>query len=270
VPGEGKASGIGTSGEEERVEKILEVAIEAAREAGAVALKYYESGFDVTLKPDRTPVTQADREAEEAIVRVLGRAGLEFGFLGEEFGARGSQESRWIIDPIDGTKNFVRKIPLWATLIGLEERGEVTLGVIHNPVTGELLYARKGAGAFSNGERIRVSSIGSLEEAFLCHASLHLIREAGYWDGFVRLVDETERQRGFGEYLSYALVARGQAEIAVEADLKPWDLAPIKILIEEAGGRFTDFEGKASIYGGSALATNGRLHEAALELLRSR
>jgi histidinol-phosphatase len=247
----------------------LEIAIEAAREAGAIALKRYTEGFDVTLKADQTPVTQADREAEQAIVRLLSRAGSGYGFLGEEFGAQGNQEVRWIVDPIDGTKNFIRRIPVWATLIGLEERGEVTLGVIYNPVTNELLYARKGDGAFSNGERVRVSTVPTLSEAFLCHASLHVLRQTGRWDGFVRLVDATARQRGFGEYLSYALVARGQAEIAIEADLKPWDLAAIKILIEEAGGTFTDFDGKPTIYSGSALATNGRLHEAALSLLRS-
>ena len=199
----------------------------------------------------------------------MSRAGSGYGFLGEEFGAQGNQERRWIIDPIDGTQNFVRKIPVWATLIGLEERGEVMLGVIYNPVTKELLYARKGDGAFSNGERVRVSTVPTLSEAFLCHASLHVLRQAGRWDGFVRLVDATARQRGFGEYLPYALVARGQAEIAMEADLKPWDLAPIKILIEEAGGMFTDFDGKPTIYSGSALATNGLLHDAALSLLRS-
>ena len=247
----------------------LEVAIEAAREAGAIALKHYTKGFNVTLKADRTPVTQADREAEQAIVRRLSRTGSGYGFLGEEFGAQGNQENRWIIDPIDGTQNFVRRIPVWATLIGLEERGEITLGVVYNPVTRELLYARKGGGAFSNGERVRVSTAQSLADSFFCHASLHVLRQTGYWDGFVRLVDATARQRGFGEYLSYALVARGQAEIAIEADLKPWDLAPIKILIEEAGGTFTDFDGKPTIYSGSALATNGRLHDAALALLRS-
>jgi histidinol-phosphatase len=251
------------------VERILEVAIQAAREAGVVACKYYSQGFEVALKPDQTPVTQADREAEETIVSVLEQAGSEYGFLGEELGARGNQEARWIIDPIDGTKNFVRKIPVWSTLIGLEERGEITLGVVYNPLTRELLYAQKGRGAFSNDERIRVSTTETLADALLCHASLHVLRRGGYWDGFVRLIDATARQRGFGEYLPYALVARGQAEIAIEADLKPWDLAPIKILIEEAGGRFTDFSGRPTIYSGNALATNGLLHETVLALINA-
>ena len=139
-------------------QKALDAAVDAARAAGRVALKYYHGGFEVTLKPDDTPVTQADREAERVIVDVLGRAFPEHGVLGEEFGGAGATDTRWIIDPIDGTKNFVRRIPLWATLIALEERGEITVGVVHNPLTGDLYTARRGAGAFLNGERISVSS----------------------------------------------------------------------------------------------------------------
>ena len=246
----------------------LEAAVEAARAAGRVALKYYRGGFEVTIKPDDTPVTEADREAERVIVEILGRAFPEHGVLGEEFGGAGSRESRWIIDPIDGTKNFVRRVPLWATLIALEEHGEITVGVVHNPVTGDLYTARRGAGAFLNGERLQVSGEASLARAFLLHAGLGTVRQAGRCEEFVRLVDATERQRGFGDYAGYGLVAEGKAEIYAELDLKPWDLAPCKLLVEEAGGRFTDWEGKPTIYSGTALATNGRLHDAALALLR--
>jgi len=249
-------------------QKALDAAVEAARAAGAIALKYFRGRFEVTLKPDATPVTQADREAERAIVEILGRAFPDHGVLGEEFGGHGSTEVRWIIDPIDGTKNFVRGIPVWATLIGLEERGEITVGVIHNPVTGELYTARRGGGAFLNGERIHVSAIAELGGATLVHAGLGLFREAGRWESFVRLVDATERQRGFGDYSGYGLVAEGKAELYLEVDLKPWDLAPCKILVEEAGGRFSDLDGRPTIYSGTALATNGRLHDAALALLR--
>jgi histidinol-phosphatase len=245
----------------------LAAATEAARAAGALALRYYTSGFDVTIKADRTPVTQADREAEEAIVTALGRAYPAWGFLGEEFGARGATDVRWIIDPIDGTKNFVRRIPVWATLLALEAHGEIVAGVIHNPVTGDLLAARRGGGARLNGRPVRVSDVGDLRDGTLLLAGLRLYREAGMWDGIVRLVDATERQRGFGDYLGYALVAEGKAEIYVEVDLKPWDLAPCKIVVEEAGGRLTDLAGTPTIYSGTALATNGRLHDAALALL---
>jgi histidinol-phosphatase len=248
-------------------ERALAAAVDAARAAGDIALKYFHGGFDVTLKADRTPVTQADRESEQAIIEILGRAFPTYGVLGEESGRQGSEEVRWIIDPIDGTKNFVRGIPIWATLIALEERGEVTVGVIHAPATGELYTARRGGGAQLNGAPIRVSRVSALDEAFLVHAGLTLVKRAGYWDGFMRLVEATDRQRGFGDYMGYGLVAAGKADIYAELDLKPWDLAPCKILVEEAGGRFTDFQGRPTIYTGSALATNGLLHDRAIHLL---
>jgi histidinol-phosphatase len=246
---------------------VLAAAVDAARAAGEIALRYYRGGFDVTIKPDQTPVTQADREAERAIRDILGRAFPDWGFLGEELGEAGATDMRWIIDPIDGTKNFVRRIPFWAVLIGLEEKGEITTGVVYNPVSGELFTARKGEGAFLNGERIRVSDCGDVKDATVLHSGLRLLREAGHWDGFLRLVDAGYRTRGFGDYYGYGLLAQGKAEIYVEVDLKPWDIAPVKILVEEAGGRLTDLSGRPTIYDGSVLATNGRLHAEALRLL---
>jgi len=251
------------------LDRALAAAVDAARAAGKIALGYYHGGFDVIIKPDRTPVTQADREAEQAIVGILRSAFPEIGVLGEEFGAQGPRERRWIIDPIDGTKNFVRRIPIWATLIALEDDGEVVAGVIHNPAAGELYTARRGGGAHRNGEAVRVSDVSELGGAYLIHAGLNILRRGRNWEGFLRLVDATDRQRGFGDYVGYGLVADGRSEIYAEADLKPWDLAPCKILVEEAGGRFTDFDGRPTIYTGTALATNGRLHDAALALLRA-
>ena len=250
------------------MDRVLEVMTEAARAAGEIALKYYRQGVEVTLKPDGSPVTEADREAEQAIVEVLGRTFPEYGYLGEELGARGSKEIRWIIDPIDGTRNFVRGIPIWAVLIALEERGEITAGLIHNPVGGEFYRARRGRGAFLGEERLRVSDMSSLDKSTLVHAGLGFLRTSGHWEGFVRLVDATERQRGFGDYLCYTVLAEGKGELAAEADVKPWDLAAVKLLVEEAGGRFTDFSGVPTIYLGTALASNGLLHDAALALIR--
>jgi len=247
-----------------------DAAVDAARAAGRIAMRYYRGGFDVTIKPDQTPVTQADRDAERAVVEILGTAFPDCGFLGEEFGAKGSQERRWIIDPIDGTRNFVRHVPIWAVLIGLEEAGEITAGAIYNPVTDEMYSAHRGGGAFLNGERIRVSPIADLAQATFLHAGLGIVRKAGWWDGFARLIDGTLSQRGPGDYLGYALVASGKGEIYAELDLKPWDLAPCKIVVEEAGGRFTDFEGRPTIYSGTALVTNGHLHDATLALLARR
>jgi len=246
----------------------LEVAVDAARAAGDVAMRYYRGNVEVRLKADLTPVTQADREAEQRIVGVIRRAFPGHGFLGEEFGAQGNDAVRWLIDPIDGTKNFVRRIPVWATLIALEERGSLMVGVIYNPVTGDLITARRGAGAFLNGRRLSVSRETELSRALLVHADLKPLRATPRWDGFLRCVDATGRQRGFGDYMGYALVAEGKAEIYVEVDLKPWDLAPCRLAVEEAGGRFTDLDGEATIYSGSALATNGALHDQVLALLK--
>ncbi|MBI1960064.1 MAG: hypothetical protein HYS36_12665 [Candidatus Rokubacteria bacterium] len=245
-------------------------ALAAARAAGEIAMKYYRGGFEVTLKPDQTPVTQADREGEQAITAILRRAFPDHGFLGEEFGQQGPTDRRWIIDPIDGTRNFVRGIPVWAVLIGLEEQGEVTTGVVLNPASGECFWARKGEGAFCDGERLRVSDLDSLEAATVLHSDLKLLRATPCWDGFVRLVDAASRTRGFGDYYGYGLLAQGRAEVYAEVDLKPWDIAAVKILVEEAGGRLTDFSGCPTIYGGSVLASNGRLHDAALRLLTGR
>ncbi len=243
---------------------------EAARAGAEVALRHLRRGVEAARKPDGSPVTAADREAEQAIVEVLRAAFPGHGVLGEEFGARGPTEARFIIDPIDGTRNFIRGIPFWAVLIALEERGEVTAGLVHQPSTGDLYWARRGQGAFRNGERLRVSAIAALEDATLVHATLKILRRNGYWDGFMRLVDATDRQRGFGDFLCYTVVAEGKAELAVAVNVKPWDLASAKILVEEAGGRLTDLAGASTIASGTALASNGRLHDLAVALMQGR
>ena len=242
-------------------------AVEAARAAGEIALRYYRGGFEVTIKPDQTPVTQADREAEQAITAILGRAFPDCGVLGEEFGQQGPTDRRWIIDPIDGTQNFVRRIPLWAVLIALEEGGEITTGVVLNPVSGEIHTARRGEGAFAGDRRLRVSDIGRLRDALVLHSGLRLVRQTAHWDGLVRLVDASARTRGFGDYYGYCLVGGGHAEIYAELDLKVWDWAPMKVLVEEAGGRVTDFAGRPPGQDGTILASNGWLHDEAVALL---
>jgi histidinol-phosphatase len=218
------------------MDRRVEVAIAAARAGGAVALKYFGSQLPVEYKGDRSPVTRADRECEQQVASVLRSAFPDYGIVGEEFGEREGRGARWIVDPIDGTKNFIRGIPYFATLIGLEEEGEVVAGVVYAPASGALLYA-------------------------------HIFRKHGRWKGFERLVRAAGRERGFGDYFGHTFVARGQAEAMVELDLKPWDLAPIKIIVEEAGGRFSDFAGVPTIYGGDAVASNGCVHEQVLELL---
>jgi histidinol-phosphatase len=251
-----------------RVDRTLEVMVEAARAGGAVALGHFRRGGQARTKPDGSPVTLADSEAEETIARILRAAFPEHGFLGEEAGQSGPAARRFIVDPVDGTRNFVRGIPFWATLVALEEDSQVKAGVVYQPVTGTLHVARRGQGAFRDGRPIRVSSIAAVEEATLLHATLGFLRREGCWEGFLRLVDTTAQQRGFGDFLCFTMVAEGQGDIAIAPGVKPWDLAALLILVEEAGGRLTDMTGAPTIYSGTALATNGLLHQAALDLMR--
>jgi len=251
------------------VERHLETAVAAARAAGEIAMRHFRTDLAVETKPDHSPVTEADRACERRIVEILLSEFPDYGLCGEEQGEQpGKTARRWIIDPIDGTKSFVRGIPFFATLIGLEQDGEIVLGVVHAPAMGELLFATKGGGAYDErGKRLEVSRIDRLSAAMVSFGGLEIFRRAGRWTSFERLVDSTARQRGYGDYLGSTAVIRGWSEAMLELDVKPWDLAPLKILVEEAGGRMTDFTGRATIYGGSAVVTNGRIHDEVLEIL---
>src|SRR5574342_446896 len=250
------------------MEPRLEIMVEAARAGGAVAVEHYRRGFSVSLKADRSPVTEADHEAEREIVRVLRARCPDHGVLGEELGESGPRARRFIIDPIDGTRNFVRRIPTWAALSGLEEEGVVTGGVVFQPVTGVLHTAWRGQGAWRDGERVRVSPVDALEGALVVHSSVNFLRKSRYWDGFLHLADRTQVQRGFGDYSAYLWVAEGQGEIALSTTVKAWDVAALKVVVEEAGGRFTDLDGRSGIYGSTVCASNGLLHEMALAAMR--
>lgn len=253
------------------MDKRLEVAIAAARAGGEVALKYFNSAnLKVETKEDSSPVTIADRETEARIVEVLRAAFPDHGFLGEEHGEQGGSGPRWIIDPIDGTKSFIRGIPYFASLIALEEDGEITTGVIYAPAVDDLLWAQRGQGAHDRNGPLRVSKVASLADSMLLFGGPGFFKRHGYWSAFEQLVDASSRQRGYGDYFGYTFVARGQAEAVLELDLKPWDMAAIAIVIEEAGGRFTNFSGERTIYDGSALASNGVIHEQVLSVLRGK
>ena len=251
------------------MDRRLEVAIAAARAGGAVALRYFRTGVAVERKHDFSPVTIADREAEQAAVAVLREAFPDHAVLGEEFGEQGSGGARWIIDPIDGTKSFIRGIPFFATLIALEEDGEITTGAVYAPALDDLLYAQKGHGAFDLQGALHVSSVDSVARSMLVFGGPGALRSRGYWPAYERLVDHSARQRGYGDYFGYTFIARGQAEAMIDVDLKPWDLAALKIIVEEAGGRFTDFDGRPTPYGGSAIASNGLVHEEIRRLILS-
>ena len=242
--------------------------VEAARAGGAMALEHYRRGVSVSLKADRSPVTEADRAAEAAVLDVLRARCPDHGALGEELGESGPRERRFIVDPIDGTRNFVRRIPTWAVLIGLEEDGQVIAGVVYQPVARVLHTAWRGQGAYRDGERIRVSPVDALERALVVHSSVNFLRRSPYWDGFLRLADRTQVQRGFGDFSAYLWVAEGQGEIALTTTVKAWDVAALKVVVEEAGGRITDLDGRSGIYGTTVFASNGLLHDAAMAAMR--
>jgi histidinol-phosphatase len=226
----------------------------------------------VRSKPDRTPVTDADTAVEDAVRALLAAERGGDAVAGEERGGSATQPGRvWVIDPIDGTKNFLRGVPVWATLIALVEDGVPVVGVVSAPLLGRRWWAATGEGAFvrdAAGERrISVSKVASLDDATLSTTDL------GSWvthhsrDAYLRLVDACWESRAFGDFWQHCLVAEGALDVAVEPIVNPWDVAPLRVLVSEAGGRFSDLSGQPGIDGGSALSTNGLLHEPALTLL---
>jgi histidinol-phosphatase len=246
-----------------------EAAVDAARKAGRLALRYFDTDVRVEWKQDLTPVTAADREAEAQLRAALLGAFPQDGFLGEESGdTPGSSGFRWVIDPVDGTRSFVRGIPLWATLVGLEYRGEQIAGVADVPALGQTYRALRGDGAYRDERRIRVSDVSDLGQAQIFYSSLSWFIKAGRRDDFLRLVERTHRQRGFGDFYGFVLVAQGSGELMVEQGCHAWDLAALKVIVEEAGGRFTDWDGGSDIFRPDVIASNGRLHEVARGLLR--
>lgn len=256
----------------ENLNSYLDFAVEVARFGGQRTTAYFETGVSVEHKADQSPVTRADREAEAAIREAIIQRFPDHDIYGEEFGSENRKSPyRWIVDPLDGTRNFVRGIPIYATLIALEHRGEVVVGVVYEPVPKHIVYATKGGGAFDGGgRRLSVSTVGSLAEAMLVHGSLRLVAHQGYAAAFAGLLDAVEYDNGFGDYYGHLLVARGSADIMLDPVVAPYDVAPIKLIVEEAGGRFTSLTGEPTVYGGSALSTNGILHEEVLSFFRQR
>lgn len=240
----------------------LQLALTLADTADAISMKHFRStSLAVRTKIDLTPVSEADEAVERAIRETLARERPLDGIVGEEFGVTGEGARRWILDPIDATKNYVRGIPVFATLIALEGR----VGVVSAPALGRRWWASAGEGAFCNGTRIHASRIATLEEAHLTYDSVADFDEHGGTEPFLALMRRCTRARGFGDFWAHMLVAEGAVEIAIEPRVAMWDMAPVKIILEEAGGRFTDLRGRATIGGGSGLSTNGLVHDAVLE-----
>jgi histidinol-phosphatase len=225
----------------------------------------------VQTKPDTTPVSDADLAVEALIRERLGKARPDDTVLGEEQGEIGTGAARrWILDPIDGTKNYVRGVPVWATLLALEVNGHITVGVISAPALGRRWWASRGGGAYANGRRIEVSKVGAVDDASFAYSSLAGWEEQNRLAGFLDLTRAVWRDRAFGDFWSHCLVAEGAVDISAEPEVSLWDIAPLKVLVEEAGGTFTDLAGDGSPAGGSIVCTNGPLHAEVLGMLAPR
>lgn len=249
--------------------RYLSVARKAALQGGRKALGYFRQKIQVIKKVDRSPVTRADREAEQVIRGVLQKAFPSHQLCGEELGwDKGAQaEFKWWIDPVDGTRQFIRGIPFWGTLVALEYRGQVVAGVIHHPAIGLTLWAAKGLGCYANGERARVSKIPDLRDGTLTYGGIRLVPKS-YRRKLTDLVSVCYDDRGFGDCFGQTLVIRGMAEAMLDPVVEPYDVAAIKICLEEAGGRFTDLSGRNTIYGGNALSSNGLTHSQVLKAIQ--
>ena len=231
----------------------LDLALRLADAADAISLPRYRTELVIETKPDLTPVTEADRAVEAEIRRMLASERPDDAILGEEGGAAGSGTRRWIVDPIDGTRNYSRGIPVWATLIALEVDGTVQIGVVAAPALHGRWWAERGSGALANGEPMHVSAIGRIEEAVLSFSIETKVPP---------LARDAWHVRGLGDFWAHMLVAEGAVDGAVDADgLSEWDLAAVQVIVEEAGGRFSDAGGESRIDSGSAITSNGLLHD---------
>lgn len=240
--------------------EFLEAVIEVAHLAGDVALRHFQKGVAVEWKSDGSPVTIADRQAEQAARDWIGKRYPAHAILGEEQGESGKGAShRWIVDPIDGTKTFVRGVPLWGTLVALAIGDQVVAGAAHFPAVGEMLAAAPGAGCWWNGSRCQVSRVATLAEATVLTTNERFDKTPQYREGWRTLAGRASIVRTWGDCYGYLLVATGRAEVMVDGIVGPWDTAPLLPIINEAGGVFTDWDGKATAFAGSSIATNASL-----------
>lgn len=245
---------------------LYKVACEAAWTAGRQTLAWFNTRLEVEWKADQSPVTVADREAERTLRRMIRHYFPHHTILGEEYGEDpGSEPVRWIVDPIDGTRSFVRGIPLYGVQIGVEVLGEPAVGVIYLPALDELLAAYRGGGCRLNGRPCQVSTVKTLDQALLIAHNPELVQQR--WPDFTALSREVQMVRNWGDCYSFVQVITGKAEIVLDPRMSAWDNAPLLILLEEAGGCFTDWRGRRTIYGGEALASNGQFHPVLLERL---
>ncbi len=248
---------------------MIDVAIDAARQAGQLALKYFKSQPKVFYKPDNTPVTRADKNAEQLIRKIIAKKFPDHGIIGEEFEPTNPQARfKWIIDPIDGTKNFIRKLPLWCTLLAVLENDKPIIGIAYYPYTDEIFTAQKGKGAYLNGKRTYVSKIKNLNRTTINHNSIYEISNIIKMKNFMELYSQVENRRNLGS-LVHNQFLKGNIDVNIIGGADIEDFAAPAILTEEAGGKFTDFSGKFSLTSHCGVFSNGLLHQQVIKLLNS-
>ena len=247
--------------------KELQAALDAAQAAAQIIRSLYQKNLAVTTKADASPVTEADVRAEEAIKSVLSERFPNYGFYGEETGRHAmGAESVWLVDPIDGTKSFVRECPFFSTQIALMRGGKFVLGVSSAPAYGELAWAELGGGAFLNDKPIRVSSVASLASSIVSAGNLKTLARSAQWSRFGDLITRVSRIRGYGDFVHYHLLARGSLDVVIESDVNILDIAALTVIVREAGGTFTDLSGaEVGLGTTTVLASNSALHATVLE-----
>ncbi len=253
----------------EGLQGLLDFAVGAAQEAGEIVMDYFQTALSPERKPDRTFVTVADRKAEERLRALIRQAYPDHGILGEEFGEQQSSSGwTWIIDPLDGTASFLHGVPLFGVLLGLEVDGEVVLGVANFPALGELVSAGRGMGCFWNGHRAAVSGVDDLKEALLLYTDGASFEPHGREPAFRHLIAATRMHRSWGDCYGHILVATGRAEVMLDPVMNIWDCAALLPILQEAGGSFTDWQGRPTIRGGNAISTNARLFDQVMQVVR--
>jgi histidinol phosphatase-like enzyme (inositol monophosphatase family) len=252
----------------ETLTHLRDFAADLAWQAGKLTLRYFQTDLVPELKADESPVTVADREAERLMRQLIEAQYPDHSILGEEEGeTRPGASFKWILDPIDGTKSFIRGVPLYAVLVGLERDGEMIAGAINCPAIGDLLVAAKGQGCLWNGRRARVSEVRRLAGSLLLATDSESMARYGRGEAYRRLVAATRMQRTWSDAYGYVLVATGRAEVMVDAIMSPWDCAALLPVLTEAGGTFTDWRGVTTIYGNEGLATNSLVFDEVLRLV---
>jgi histidinol phosphatase-like enzyme (inositol monophosphatase family) len=252
----------------ESLNDLREFAADLAWQAGKLTLRYFQTNITPELKSDDSPVTIADRESERLMRRLIEASYPTHSILGEEEGeTRPGATYKWILDPIDGTRSFVRGVPLYSVLVGLERDGEMVVGAINCPATGDFLVAALGQGCYWNGRRTQVSATTSLKEALLLTTDVGAMAKYGRAEAYERMVAATGMHRTWSDSYGYVLVATGRAEIMLDPQMSPWDCGALLPVLREAGGTFTDWKGTATVYGGEAIATNGKLYQELMQLV---